>query len=614
MKNFWRMIRYLGYYKKYAFLNIFYNLLSIVFSLVSLVMVVPFLRLLFNIQPLVHTAPSVSLSAAWVGDYFNYMVSQVILQYGQSNALLFVCGIVLLVFFLKNLFRYLAAHYAAPLRNGIVRKIRSQVYKKMLELPVPYFTEERKGDIITRLTADVQEIETSIMSVLEVAFREPLTIFVFLGAMLIISPTLTLFVLVVLPLSGIIIGRVGRSLRKQSHWAQQRLGSILSLIDETIVGLRIVKGFTAEERQTAKFEAENEQYYQIATQMARRRDLSSPLSEFLSIAVVALVLYVGGQMVLGGNTSLQAETFIAFMVIFSQMLTPAKGFANAYYNIQKGMASVDRVAELLDAPVAITEASDAVPLLDFKRDIVFENVGFSYNKHTTTLQDINFVLQKGKRMALVGASGAGKSTIADLLPRFYDVTLGHIAIDGVDIRQYRIADLRQHIGIVTQQAILFNDTVYNNIAFGKPNASFEEVEQAARIANAHVFIERLPLGYQTNIGDGGIKLSGGERQRLTIARAVLKNPAILILDEATSALDSASEQLVQQALEKLLQNRTSIVIAHRLSTIQNADEILVLDKGRIVERGTHQTLLSSKGVYQQLVALQTMSRDIQEIS
>lgn len=609
MKSFKRILLYLLPYKFSAACNVIFNIFSVLFGLVSLAMIIPFLSLLFGKEQLVVTAPQAfSFSVSWFAQSFNFYLSKIIIDYGRETALAFICGIILFIFLLKNGFKYLATHYMATVRNGVVRDIRSQVFNKITQLPLSYFSEERKGDIIARLTNDVQEIEWGIMSVLEVTFREPMTVISYLVAMVLISPTLTLFVFVVLPITGIIIGRVGKSLRKDSQEAQHRLGTIMSLIDETLAGLRVVKAFNATEQQVQKFDVENNAYFDSMRHIFRKKEMSSPLSEFLSVAVIVLVLYVGGRMVLSHNLSLSAETFIGFMVIFSQMIQPAKQFANAFYNIQKGIVSVERITVILDTPISIKEIAQPIEIKDFKEKIEFKNVGFKYSEQQV-LQNINIELKKGKTLALVGLSGAGKSTLADLLPRFYDVTEGDILIDGVNIKSFKINDLRNLIAIVTQEPILFNDTVFNNIAFGMPqnSVSIEEVVACAKIANAHNFIEQLPQGYYTNIGDRGNKLSGGERQRLTIARAVLKNAPILIMDEATSALDSASELLVKQALEQLMQHRTSLVIAHRLSTIQSADHIIVLEKGKIAEQGTHEFLIQQpKGIYSNLVKLQQL--------
>lgn len=608
MQKFLSIVQYLRFYKLSAAANILFNVLSVVFSLVSLTMIFPFLYLLFDRVEAVSELPNFSWSSEYLKDWVNYQLTQLINTRGKSKALLLVCYWVVVVFFLKNLCRYAAMYFMAGIRNGVVKRIRNQLFSQVLQLPIAFFSEEKKGDIITRLTADVQEIEYSIVSVLEVTFREPITIVIYLLSMLFISPQLCLFVFLVLPITGLIIGRIGRSLRKKSHQAQQQLAEIMGIIDETISGLRIIKAFTAEQQQNERFKYRNQRHYSIAKSMLRRRDLSSPLSEFLSISVVALVLYVGGQMVLKQSANLHAEAFIYFMLVFSQLIPPAKSFSTAYYNIQKGIASVERIQKILTAQSNITEIPKPQSLSYFKEIISFKNVCFAYKKNQIVLNNINFTLKKGKVLALVGSSGAGKSTLVDLIPRFYDVDAGQILIDGQDIRHYKIKDLRNLMGMVSQEPILFNDTIFNNISFGlTPLPSQEQIVAAAKVANAHQFISQLPQGYQTNIGDRGQLLSGGERQRLTIARAVLKNPQILILDEATSSLDANSEQLVQDALLKLMKNRTSIVIAHRLSTIQFADEIMVLQNGSVVEQGTHEQLMQlSGGIYQNMVALQQL--------
>lgn len=606
MNTFFRVLRRLLPYKQQLAWHLLFNLLTIIFSLASLAMVMPFLSLLFDKQKLVITKPAFTWSADWAIVFFNYQLSQTIMQQGKVQALLLVCVVVSVVFFFKNVFLYASKYVMSSIRNGVVRDLRNQVFQKITQLSLAYFSNEKKGDLMTRLTVDVQEVETGIISVLETTIREPLTVATFLVAMFFISPLLTLFVLFVLPMSGFIIGRIGKTLKKKSHLAQQQLGLILSIIDETLSGLRIVKGFNAEKTQSDKFDYQNQTHYNLQMSMMRRRELSSPLSEFLSIVVVCMVLYVGGRMVLSNTTALTAEAFIGFMLIFSQILNPVKAFTAAYYNIQKGLASVERIEQVLNAPITVQEQRNAKTLPSFEQNIEFRNVSFGYEGNKLVLQNININLPKGGMLALVGHSGAGKSTIADLLPRFYDPTQGQILIDQTDLKQCKIDDLRALMGIVTQEPILFNDTIFNNIAFGTTdNVTPEQVEQAARAANAHDFIVQLPQGYQTNIGDRGTKLSGGERQRLTIARAILKNPPILILDEATSSLDTQSEKLVQDALAKLMQNRTAIVIAHRLSTVQHANEIIVLQRGQIIERGNHHSLMQQpNGIYKQLVSLQ----------
>lgn len=457
---------------------------------------------------------------------------------------------------------------------------------------------------MTRSTSDVQEVEVSILSTLEVIFRDPLMVIVFLGTMLLTSWKMTLFVFITLPIGGLIISRIGSSLKRKSVLGQNKLGDLMSIVEESISGLRIIKGFNAAENQSERFSTENNRLRDLQTSILRRRDLASPLSEFLSIAMVAIVLWFGGRIVL--NEDLDAEVFIFYIIIFSQLIVPLRGFATAYYNVQKGMASVERIDAILDAPITIQEKKDAVAIAEFKESVLYKDLDFSY-EIALVLKNINLEIKKGDLVALVGASGSGKSTIADLLPRFHDPKAGSISIDGQDIRDLKVADLRNLLGIVTQDAILFNDTVYNNIAFGQEDASMQSVIEAAKVANAHSFIEKMEHGYDTLIGDAGSKLSGGEKQRLTIARAVLKNPPILILDEATSSLDTQSERLVQDALTNLMQNRTSLVIAHRLSTIQSADQILVMDQGEIAERGTHSELLALKGKYASLVEMQGLS-------
>jgi len=568
-------------------------------------MIVPLLRLLFDIEKTVATKPTLAFSFNSAFEYFNFYFGQIIQQNEKATALLYICAFVLLVFLIKNLFLYAAFYVMAPIRTGVVRDLRNALYHKILVLPISYFSNERKGDLITRLSSDVQEIEHNIINSLEKLIREPLTIFVFLMAMFFISPRLTVFVLIFLPLSGFIVGRIGRSLKRSSSQGQEKLGYLMSVIEESISGLRIIKAFNAFEVQTDKFKEENNLFRKIINKMMRRRDMASPLSEFLGIGIVVTVLWYGGKLVLNQQGSLDAETFIAFILIFSQLIKPAKGFTTALYNYQKGLASLERIEEVLDADEKITEIENPISKETFTQSIVFDDVHFKYDERPT-LTDINFEIRKGQMVALVGQSGAGKSTIADLLPRFFDVIEGAVLIDDIDIRQYKIDDLRNLMGIVTQNPILFNDTVAKNIAFGKTDANKEAIIEAAKVANAHQFILDMPNGYDTIIGENGNKLSGGEKQRITIARAVLKNPPILILDEATSSLDAESEQLVQKALFNLMQNRTSLVIAHRLSTIQYADKILVMKQGKIIESGNHISLISKNGAYSKLVEMQAI--------
>ncbi len=603
MDSFWRLLRRLGNYRLNVVLSIVSNVLMAVFTIISIPLLQPFLEILFQQTEPVRTRPELSLDLNSIVLNAQFFLSQLIQQQGRETALVYVCIAIVTTFFLKNLFRYLALFFLAPVRNGVIRDVRQQVFEKLLHLPIGYFSEERKGDIMSRVTTDVQEIEASILNVLEAFFREPLIIAGALIFMIYVSPTLTIFVFVLILFTAVVIGGIGRSLKRTSAVVQEKLGVLVSIIEEALTGLRIIKGFNAEAYQRKKFNLENDDYRRILTRLLWRRDLSSPLSEFLGISVVAVLLWYGSSLVFSGQ--LDASTFIVFIFAFYNVIEPAKSFSKAFYNIQKGIAAIQRVEKILDAESNIKEPPDALPIQELKTAIRYQNVSFFYRKNEgPVLKNIDLEVSKGKVIALVGPSGAGKSTLVDLLPRFYDVTAGSISIDGVDIRRYRLEDLRSLMGIVSQEAILFNDSIYNNIVFGKKNVTSEQVEHAARIANAHDFIMATERGYATNIGDRGMKLSGGQRQRLTIARAILKNPPILILDEATSALDSESEKLVQQALVMLMQERTSIVIAHRLSTIQHADEIIVLKDGQIIERGDHAALLKKQGEYQKLVGLQ----------
>jgi len=605
VKQFFRLLSYVGKYKYHAFFNVLFNLLSVLFSLVSIVMLIPFLQLLFGKTPLVLEAPKFAFNHTFFIAYFEFHLSTIIREQGATSGLMFICIAVAIIFFLKNLFRFLAVFAMSPVRNGVVRDIRNDVFRKILALPLSFYSKEKKGDLIARMTDDVKEVEVSIMNMLEVFFREPINIIVFLGAMVLMSFQLTIFVFMMLLVTGLLIGRIGKQLKRASAQGQERLGFLISIIEETLSGLRIIHAFGAEKFKTQQFEKANEEHYKLAHKMTSRRELSSPLTEFLAICVVCAVLWFGGRLVLE-QKMLTAETFIGFMVIFSQLIPPAKSFSNAFYNIQKGLASSHRIYEILDAPIDIQEKVDAKPIKEFKKNIEFRDVSFAYNNYDDkeVLNNVNLTIERGRMIALVGQSGAGKSTLADLLPRFYDPNKGGVFIDGIDIREYKLNDLRTLFGMVSQESILFNDTVFNNIAFGFPGATMDKVIAAAKVANAHEFISNLEHGYESIIGDRGSKLSGGEKQRLTIARAVLKDPPILILDEATSSLDSGSEKLVQEALNKLMKGRTSVVIAHRLSTIQYADEIVVVKDGTVAERGNHIGLMAHNGIYKQLVNLQ----------
>lgn len=603
MNKFKRLFAYTRPYSKYVGLNIVFNILSVIFGLFTIAMVIPFLRLIFKLEDTTQAATPATGGMQSAKEYFYGQLSGFINLYGQQYALLMLCLGIVILFFLKNLFRYLAMYFLAPVRNGVVSDLRQKVYNKILGLPLGYFSDERKGDIMSRTTSDVAEVEWSIMSGLEMVYREPLSILITLGMLYFVSPELTITSLVLLPIAGLLIGRLGKTLKKSSSLGQSKLGEILSLIDETLGGLRIIKGFTAEGQMKDKFKAENSAFTRLQNTIYRRRDLASPLSEFLGTTVMVILIWIGGSLILSGDKKLNPEEFIFFIALFSQILNPAKALTSAWYNLQKGFASLDRIDHILDAEDTVAEKANPAVITDFEHAIEYKNLSFKYNTKNV-LNNINLKIEKGKTIALVGPSGAGKTTLADLLPRFYDCTEGELLIDGKNVKDLSIHSLRGLIGVVSQETVLFNDSVANNILLGKQGATQAEIEEAGRIANAQEFITKLDGGYKYNIGDRGTKLSGGQRQRLSIARAVLKNPPILILDEATSALDTESEKLVQDALTVLMKTRTSIVIAHRLSTIQNADEIIVLNDGEIVERGTHNELINKGGLYKRLCDLQ----------
>ncbi len=608
MKKFLRVLKYLVPFWPKVTTSLFFNLLSILFGLFSITLVIPFLGILFNINPMVVAKPVFELSTKGIEQNYYYYMSQIIVHYGKVGALAYVCVTVVVMFFFKNTTQYLGLYFLAPVRTGVVRDVRNGLYQKILELPMSYFSDEKKGDIISRMTSDVNEIEQSIIRSLDFFFREPMLIITYIVALVVMSPSLTIFALVLLPLSGIVIGRIGRSLRQTSLKGQKKLGVLVTIIEETLGGLRVIKAFNAESKMLHRFSNVNDLYTRLQIGMWRRRDLASPISEFLGIFVMILLLWFGGRIVMNNGSGLQPQVFIGYLVVFSQIINPAKGITTAYYNVVKGMASVDRIESILYAESHIKEKPNAVSLSSFNHKIEFINVSFRYEKDYV-LKDINLVVEKGKTVALVGQSGAGKTTLVDLLPRFYDIEEGEILIDGIPIKDLKIKDLRQLMGNVNQDPILFNDNFFNNIAFGVDYATEEDVVNAAKVANAHEFIVRTKNKYQTNIGDRGSKLSGGQRQRVSIARAVLRNPPIMILDEATSALDSESERLVQDALTNLMKNRTSLVIAHRLSTVQHADEICVLHQGRIVERGRHPELIEKNGHYKRLHDLQMFTQD-----
>lgn len=607
MKSFYKIIRYAVNYKRYALLNIVFNILAVVFELLSMLLFVPFLNILFQqTSETITEKPVFGLTKDYFESYFNYTINQIIVDNDKTKVLLFVCTLVGVLFFLKNVFRYLAIYFIAVLRTGVVKDIRNELHTKILSLPLLFYSEEKKGDIISRVTTDVQEVEWSILNSLELLFKEPISIILSLTVMITMNPELTLFSLILLPSSGFLIGKLGKSLRRTSGKLQSQMGELLSSVEETLGGLRIIKAFHAEQKIDSKFQNLNNDYTSLHLKMIRKRDSASPMSEFLGSTVMVILAYYGGSLVLNGEENFSGGEFIGYIIIFARLLSPIKAISSAYSIIQKGAASVERIEDLMRAENNIKNADNPIVINQFNSSILYNNVSFAYTNENV-LQNITINIEKGKTIALVGESGGGKSTFADLLPRFYDVSSGSIEIDGTNIKNISIDSLRKLIGVVTQESILFNDTIYNNIGFGAENPTEEQIIEAAKIANAHEFICAQEKGYQTNIGDRGNKLSGGQRQRISIARAVLKNPPILILDEATSALDTESEKLVQDALFNLMKSRTSIVIAHRLSTIQNADEIIVLQKGAVVERGTHTELINHQGVYKRLYDLQVFS-------
>ncbi len=607
MNYFKKILRFAGPYRKFGYLNVFFNILYALFSALSYAALIPMLNVLFDKTKSVTNAPSyqgIGKLKEYFTDYMSYKVTQLSGD-DPMKGLLLAIGLILALFLLKNVFNYMAMYYITFLRNGVLKDIRNKMYEKIVDLPISYFSEKRKGDVIARITSDVLEIQHSFLSVLELIVREPLTILFTIIVMFLISVKLTIFVFIFIPVAGMLISRIGKSLKRKSDKVQKEQGEFLSIVEETLGGLRVIKAFNAESKFYNTFKKSTDRFFNFSNSLLNRQNLSSPISEFLGIVVFGVLLWYGGHMVLIEN-DLDPASFITYMGLAFNILTPAKAISKASYGVKKGNSAAERVLEILETENPIKDKDGATEKLDFNTGIELSNVSFKY-ENDYVLKDFNLKVEKGKTIALVGQSGSGKSTVANLVTRFYDVNKGDILIDGTNIKDITKKSLRGLMGLVTQDSILFNDSVKNNIALGKENATMEEIVAAAKVANAHDFIMELPHGYDTNIGDGGGKLSGGQKQRLSIARAVLKNPPIMILDEATSALDTESERLVQDALEKMMQNRTSIVIAHRLSTIQNADTIVVMSKGKIVEQGTHDELMKAQNNYKKLVDMQSFS-------
>lgn len=603
MKKFRRIFRYIGLYKWKVALYISLSVLAAGLSVGSLAMLAPLMSIIFNTKG-ADSAREMLESGKGAGQFINNLLTDAIANHGQMYAVAICCAFIIFSIFLKNLLLYISSLISVPVRSSIIIHLKNDMYSKILSLPVGYFSEQKKGDIMSRMTNDVGQVESSIVNALEGLIKDPIQVIWYLVAMVWISPSLSMFLLILLPLTAFVIGRISRTLKKQSNAAALRVGDTLSILDETLGGIRIIKAFGAEKILNKKFVSLNNTLLNINKKMSARRDLASPLTELLGVIVLCVIIYFGANLIIN-KMGLTPGGLIAFIAMFAMMINPAKSLSSSFFNVQAGSAAVQRIEDILNTPVKLEDTGTEI-LQSFESNIEFRNVCFSYNE-TPILKNVNLIIPKGKTVALVGSSGAGKSTLADLVPRFHDVTDGEILFDGINIKDYTIESIRQKIGIVSQEPILFNDTVRNNIALADPNATAEEVENAAKIANAYNFIENKSEKFNTNIGDRGTKLSGGEKQRLTIARAVLKNPPILILDEATSSLDTESERLVQDAINNMMQNRTSLVIAHRLSTVRNADEIIVLNKGEIAERGKHNELMQIEGgIYRKLVDMQEM--------
>lgn len=613
MKKLFSVLKYTKHFKKETGLNILFNVFFSIFSVFSISLVIPFLDLIFKkdeagFQAIVNEGlPILSFSVKSITDWGYYQMSLVIIEQGKAQALLLICATIFTATLLKNASRYLAMYFLAPIRNGVVMNLRNRMMKKSLELPLSYFSDERKGDMMSRMTTDVIEIEWSIMQTLELIIREPLIIIISLATLIFISPYLTLYVFLLLPIAGLIVALIGKSLKRRSAKGKVVFGQLFSIMEETLGALKVIKAFTGEKLVQSKFETVNKEYNKISIGLYRRADLNSPISETIVLGLLLLILYIGGKMVFDGTGLLSGPAFLGYFAVASQIVPPIKQITIAYNNIQKGLASEERIDKILSAENPIVNSLNPTTLKSFNHQIEFKKVSFAYHKGDEgyVLKNIDLSIPKGKTIALVGQSGSGKTTLADMIPRFYDTDLGEITIDGTAIKQIDIESLRKLIGVVTQESILFNDTIENNIAFGSENATKDQITEAAKIANAHDFIMQQADAYQTNVGDRGGKLSGGQKQRISIARAILKNPPILILDEATSALDTESEKLVQDALNNLMKNRTSVVIAHRLSTIVNADVIVVMNNGEIIESGNHHELIAKNNVYKKLFDMQS---------
>lgn len=603
MKTYFRLLSFAKPIEKFAIPYIIFTILSVIFSTLNFVLLAPLLKVIFNVEP---ANPHMVKPDNWLNilGNFNYYANMADLKYGPEVTLKFVCLVIVVSVLLGNVFRYLSQRIMENLRIHTLLNLRRDVFDNVMRLHMGYFSNERKGDIISKVASDVQVVQYSVTGTLQVVFKEPLQLIAFLFMLFSISFKLTLFSMLVIPVSAFIISRIVKRLKQQAIESQQSYANLISYLDEALTGIKIIKAFNASEYIKNKFNAENARYSRIVRSMAKRQQMASPVSEFLGVSMISTLVLYGGSLVISHHSELKAEDFIAYIILFSQVMRPAKSISDSFSNIHSGIAAGERVLALIDEKPVVFDRPDAIPVTGFDKEIRLENVSFAYNEKMV-LDNINITIPKGKKVALVGPSGGGKSTLMDLLPRFIDPRSGSILIDGKDIKTYTTDSIRDLMGVVNQESILFNDTIYNNIAFGKPHATMQEVEAAARIANAHSFILATENGYQTNIGDRGSKLSGGQKQRVCIARAVLANPPIMLLDEATSALDTESEKLVQEALNNLMQNRTSLIIAHRLSTIQNADIIIVLEDGKVVEQGSHTELMNNNGVYRKLIDMQS---------